>query len=91
MIFDYTDRLPDKAVVLNVLHIVEYLNENGGIYKLDLSHGADKSDLSTGKGFELAGYANMISMFPYLAEMIHDHCGYDDDEDDGQEPQPAVI
>ena len=82
--------IPDNAVVLNTLNIVEYLDpEDGDIYKVDLSYGSDGDDLPTGKYLELAEWARMIASAPILADMIHDYVFGDDD--DGNEEENAEV
>lgn len=77
--------IPDNAVVLNTLNIVEYLDpEDGDIYKVDLSCGSDGDDLPTGKYYELAEWARMIASAPFIAEMVHDYIFEGDDGDDDE-------
>jgi hypothetical protein len=82
--------IPDNAVVLNVLHIVEYLDPDGDIYKLDISVGGDGDDLPTGKYMELAEWARMIATAPIIAEMVHDYV-FGSDDDDGEEDETAEV
>lgn len=80
MIADYSGHIPDDAVLMNVLHVVEYLNpEDGEIYKADLSHAADGDDLMIGKAFELIEWARMLTITPMIGELIHDFVYGDDD------------
>lgn len=73
--------VPEGALVLNQLHIVEYIDTDGELYKMDLSYSRDGEDLSSGKYFELCEWARMMAMAPHLADMIHDHV-YGEEGDD---------
>lgn len=75
--------IPDKAVVLNILHIVEYLDPNGEIYKTDLSVGGDGRDLDIGKQLELIEWARSFAVSPLIAEMVHDYVFGDEDGEEG--------
>lgn len=81
--------IPDNAVILNQLHIVEFLDPNDGdIYKLDLSTGGDGDDLPTSKYYELAEWARMMASAPIIADMVADYVyGGDDDDGDQEEAQ----
>lgn len=75
--------LPEGAVVLNVLHIVEYMDaEDGEIYKEDFSHASDGSDLAMGKAFELIEWARSFTVSSMIAEMVHDYVFPGEDEDE---------
>lgn len=73
--------IPEGAVIVNQLHIVEYIDPNDGeVYKHDLSSGPDGNDIHTGKMWELVGWAQMSNMLPDLADMVLEYIH--DDEDD---------
>jgi hypothetical protein len=77
--------IPDNAVILNQLHIVEFLDPNDGdIYKLDLSTGGDGDDLPTSKYFELCEWGRMMATAPIIADMVHDYI-FQEDDGDGEE------
>lgn len=78
--------IPEKAIVTGVLHVVEYIDEQGDTWKIDLSNDGSGSELSTAKYIELSEWGRMIATAPVLAEMvhslIHDYVyGEGDDED----------
>lgn len=81
--------IPAGAVVLNVLHVVEYMDTDGTIYKQDFSHTNDsqKSELALGKSFELIEWARALTTSSLYMDMIHDYAygEDDDDEDEGVE------
>jgi len=82
--------IPEGAVVLNVLHIVEYLDpKDGDLYKLDLSTGGDGDDLPISKYLELCEWGRMIAVAPIVADMVRDYVFGDDD--DGNEEETAEI
>lgn len=73
--------VPAGAIILNELHIVEFIDgDDGMVYKMDLSHSGD-DDLSSGKYFELCEWARMLAAAPHLAEMVRDYV-YEEDEDE---------
>jgi len=66
--------IPENGVILNQLHIVEYLDpEDDEVYKVDVSCGGDDSELSTEKYFELIGWAWMMTVAPLLADMVRQY------------------
>ena len=73
--------VPEGALVLNQLHIVEYIDTDGELYKMDLSYSRDGGDLSSGKYFELCEWARMMAAAPLLADMVRDHVYYEEDEE----------
>ncbi|MBO0676844.1 hypothetical protein JRC04_05150 [Mycolicibacterium sp. S2-37] len=79
------DGLPDKAVVLNQLHVVEYMAEDGQIYHTDISKGSDGLDLELGKVLELAEWVKAMNLSPMYIEMVHDYITEEGDEDDDDE------
>lgn len=80
--------VPEKAVILNQLNIVEFLDpDDGEIYKLDLSCGGDGEELATSKYFELAEWARMMATAPIIADLVHDYV-FGEDED-GTEDETA--
>jgi hypothetical protein len=74
--------IPDDAVILSVLHIVEYLDPNGELVKADYSHDGADQELELGKVLELAEWAKAIAVMPLIVNMIED----EDDEDDEEKP-----
>ncbi len=74
--------LPEGAVVLNVLHIVEYMAPDGQIYKQDFSTASDDGDLELGKSFELIEWARAFTTTSMLMEMVHDYCHCEDEEEE---------
>ena len=75
-------QVPDGGVILNRLHVLEYLDPaDGAIYKMDLSCDGSGEDLAPGKYFELAQWANFMAAAPILADMVGQYLF--DDEDDG--------
>lgn len=79
--------LPSSALVLNVLHVVEYMDDKGEIWKIDLSHDNGGEEISAGKAFELSEWAKMFHQAEILGEMVRDYVfGCDDDDDDGSQP-----
>lgn len=76
--------VPENAIVLNQLHIVEFLDPDGDIYKIDLSVGGDGEELPTSKYYELAEWARMMASAPIIADMVHDYVFGDDDGDEDE-------
>lgn len=76
--------LPEGAVVLNVLHVVEYMDpDNEGIYKADYSHESDGSQLGMGKALELIEWARAFTISEMIADMVHDYVfGGEEGEED---------
>lgn len=94
LISDYS-RIPEDAVIINELHIVEYMTE-GEIIKIDLSSSiADESGiLGYDDATRLIGHAHAMNLSGFLIQEIHDatYNGDDeDDEDDGTEEEPALV
>lgn len=81
---ELADELPDGAIVLSELRVIEFLDpEDGDIYVTDLSRGADGEDLPVGKALQLAEWARGYASLPMLAEMVHDFVyGEDESGDD---------
>lgn len=80
---DLTDFIPEGAVILNVLRVVEYLDEDGHLCQIDLSYGSDGEDIPTGKSLELIEWARHFAVYPMIVGMLHDYIldeGGDDDE-----------
>ncbi len=76
-------KIPAGSVVLNVLHVVEYMAPDGQIYKQDFSHDATgDGDLELGKSFELIEWARAFTTTSMLMEMVHDYCHCEDDGED---------
>lgn len=81
--------LPEGAVLLNELRIVEYFSSDGEIWKIDLSHTNDGDDLVMGKALELAEWAKTLTVAPMIAEMVHSYMqeADEDDEDDDEDDE----
>lgn len=74
--------IPEDAIILNELRVVEYMDSaDGEIWKIDLSRGSDGEDLSMGKAFELAEWAKTLTIAPMIAEMVY---GFINAEGDGE-------
>lgn len=75
--------IPDNAIILSQLHIIEYIDpEDGSIFKIDLScDGTGENELSTAKYFEMIEWARMLAQAPILADMVRDYV-YEEDEDE---------
>lgn len=73
--------IPKGAVVLNTLHIVEYIDPTGDgeIFKVDLSSGGDGHDIGMGKMLELIEWARSFAVSPLIAEMVHDYVHEEND------------
>lgn len=74
--------LPTGAVVLNQLHIVEYMDpEDGEIYKIDFSVGGDGHILGMGKALELLEWGRALTISPLIAEMVLEYVTEDEDDE----------
>ncbi|AEJ92224.1 hypothetical protein SEA_YEET_161 [Mycobacterium phage Yeet] len=69
---DCTCGIPEGAVVMNVLTVVEYMTEDGEIWKGDFSHDSAGNEMDHGKLLELCEWARMIRSMSIMADMIHD-------------------
>ncbi|AEK09556.1 hypothetical protein LITTLEE_177 [Mycobacterium phage LittleE] len=64
--------IPEGAVVLRELRIVEFLNpEDGEIYKIDLSHDGSDNELPLGGMLELAEWAKSMAISPLIADLVY--------------------
>lgn len=79
--------IPKDAVILNTLTIVEYMDAEGEIFKIDLSEDSAGEPLAYGKVLELAGWGRMINELPIVADMIRDFLI----DDDGEEEETAEL
>lgn len=83
MVDDFTDLIPENSVILNVVRVVEFMDEEGVIQKLDLSYGSDGEEVSVGKSLELIEWCRAFTLsgiyMEMLTEFIHDAC--DEEED----------
>lgn len=81
---DFTDLIPENSVILNVVRVVEYMDEDGVIQKQDLSYGSDGEEVPVGKALELVEWCRAFTLsgmyMEMLTELIHDACS-DEDED----------
>lgn len=78
---NFTGLIPDNAVVLNVLRVVEYMDADGDISVQDLSYTSDDSPITPSAAASLIAWANAFNLFPMIAPMIHDYV-YEGDEED---------
>lgn len=76
--------IPDDAILMNVLHIAEYMDSAGEIYKVDLSHDSSGEELLLGKAMELCEWARAIHTAPLIADLVHDFVFGDDDGDEDE-------
>lgn len=68
-------------VVLRELRIVEIMSEEDGeIYKVDLSHDGSGNELAMDGYLLLAEWAKSIAMAPLIADMVHSFMQQDDEE-----------
>lgn len=79
---DLTKLIPKSAVILNVIRVVEYMDEDGVINKQDLSYGGDDNDLEVGKALELIEWCRAFTLSAMYMEMIHEFILDTDDEDE---------
>jgi hypothetical protein len=78
-------QIPEGAVVLNKLLVVEYLDpEDDAVYKMDLSCDSSGQEMMAGKYFELAQWANLMASGPILADIVGSYL-FGEDEDGGEE------
>lgn len=76
--------VPASAIVVNVLKIVEAMDANGDIIRIDMSHDNCGQELDISKVLELCEWAKMINAAPHLASMVADYLNMD--EEDGGSP-----
>lgn len=63
---------------------MEYLDDEGELWKIDLSCGGDGNDLATSKQLELAEWARMMTIAPIISDMVGSYL-FGDEEDGGEE------
>lgn len=81
------DDLPPTVIILNVLHVVEYIDPmDDKIYRVDLSRDNRGEDLPMGKQLELIEWARSFAISPLIAEMVHDYVHGELEGDDGDVP-----
>lgn len=71
--------VPQDAVVLRELHIMEYMDAEGEIWKVDLSHNGSDGELPLGDVLELAEWAKAVATAPMIADIVHSFLTRDDD------------
>lgn len=77
--------LPKECVLLNQIHIVEYIgNEDGEIQKFAVCEGSDGTSMDIGKVLEMLEWCKAQELAPMQAEILaamirEDYC---EDEDD---------
>lgn len=78
--------LPDKAVLLNQIHIVEYLGEDAEIQQYAVCLTSDDSEMELERVLYLLEWCKAKQLAPMIAgiiaEDICEGCGEDDDSDD---------
>lgn len=75
--------IPPGAVILNELHVVEYMDpDDSEIYKKDISASGDGSELTFDKAWSLIGYAQSHTHAEFYAASIHDYVHEEEDEDE---------
>lgn len=73
--------LPEGAIVLNELIVVEYMHpETGVIWKEDFSRDSSGAGLDHGKALELAEWSRMLRQAPIMAEIVHSFLYPEDEE-----------
>lgn len=74
--------IPESAVITSVLHIIEYMDEEGELWKQDFSHDSAGNELTWEKVSAMCDYARMNSQAPIIAQMVkHIH----NSEEEGDE------
>ena len=74
--------MPEGAVILNELVVVEYMDPKTGIiWKEDFSRDSFGADLDHGKALELAEWSRMLRQAPILAEIVHSFLHAEDNEE----------
>jgi hypothetical protein len=81
---DFTGLIPESAVVLNVIRIVEYMDEDGALQKQDFSYAGDGDEVPVGKALELIEWCRAFTLSGMYMAMVHEFilCSEDEDEDD---------
>lgn len=63
--------IPDGAVVLNTVTIIEYMEpETGEIFKMDFSHDSSGQEIDHGKLLELLSWAKLLYEAPLMADLV---------------------
>lgn len=84
-----TIELPEKAVLLNQVHIVEYLGEDGEILRHQMCATSDESEMDVERVLLLLEWCKAKQLAPMIAEIIADdiradacECESDEGDDD---------
>lgn len=85
-------QVPENAVILSKLLVIEYLDPSDGtIYKLDLSCDGSGEELAADKYFSLAEWARLMGATPLIADMVGQFLfGEEEDGGDGEISEVTV-
>lgn len=72
--------VPDNAVILNELHVIEFMDPDGEIRWVDMSKANDGSDLICGKRFELAERAKAIEIATWALDLMTEYADEGDED-----------
>ncbi|QRY51773.1 hypothetical protein [Mycolicibacterium septicum] len=67
---------------MNVLEIVEYMDTDGGIYRVDFSRDSAGQELDHGKLLELCSYAQMMAEAPIMADLVYGYIQHLQEDDE---------
>jgi hypothetical protein len=71
--------IPEDATITSVLHIVEWMDSSGEIFKSDFSRDGADEELDYAKVLELAEFAKMIYQAPFLVDLVRQFVFGDDE------------
>lgn len=72
----------ENAVILRELRLVEVMEENGEIFKIDLSHNGADGPLPFSDMLEMCEWVKAISTSEIVADLVHQRLfGEEEDED----------
>ena len=77
--------LPEGSILMNVLQVVEFMDESGEVWKMDLSQSLDGGEMALGKSLELIEWARALASSSMVADLVHDYVWGGDDEEEGIE------
>lgn len=73
--------IPEGAVVINRVEIVEYMTSDGQLHTVDFSHDSSGEEIDHGKLLEMIEWCRMLYQAPILADMIMGYMqNFEDDE-----------
>lgn len=78
---DHSSGVPEDAVVLSQLHIVEFMDSAGELWKADLSCDESGNELPLAKALELSEWAKAIHTAPMIADIVHSYVFGEEDEE----------